>query len=39
MSTVKSMSLGLAAGAAALALAGPALALDDVSFGTEASFP
>jgi len=34
MSTVKNISLSLAAGAAALALAGPALALDEVSFGT-----
>ncbi len=34
MSTLKTMSLGLAAGAALIALAGPALALDEVSFGT-----
>jgi NitT/TauT family transport system substrate-binding protein len=34
MSTLKNTSLGLAAGAALFALAGPALALDDVSFGT-----
>jgi NitT/TauT family transport system substrate-binding protein len=34
MSTLKTMSLGLAAGAALATLAGPALALDAVSFGT-----
>ena len=34
MSTLKTMSLGLAAGATMLAMAGPALALDAVSFGT-----
>ena len=34
MSTLKNMGLGLAAGAALAALAGPALALDEVSFGT-----
>jgi NitT/TauT family transport system substrate-binding protein len=34
MSTLKTMSLGLAVGAALTALAGPALALDEVSFGT-----
>ncbi len=34
MSTLKTMSLGLAAGAALAVLAGPALALDEVSFGT-----
>ncbi len=34
MSTLRNMSLGLAAGVAVLALAGPALALDEVSYGT-----
>jgi NitT/TauT family transport system substrate-binding protein len=34
MSTLKSMGLGLAAGAALAALAGPAWALDEVSYGT-----
>ncbi len=34
MSTLKTTGLGLAAGAALMALAGPALALDEVSFGT-----
>jgi NitT/TauT family transport system substrate-binding protein len=34
MSNLRDMALGLAAGATALALAGPALALDEVSYGT-----
>ena len=34
MSTLKTIVIGFAAGAAAIALAGPALALDEVSFGT-----
>ena len=34
MSTLRNTTIGLAAGAAALALAGPALALDEVTFGT-----
>ena len=34
MSSLKTMSIGLAAGAALAALTGPALALDEVSFGT-----
>ncbi len=34
MKTLRKIGLGLAAGAAALALAGPALALDEVSYGT-----
>ena len=34
MSTFRTSVLGLAAGAAALAFAGPALALDEVTFGT-----
>jgi len=34
MTTIRHWGLALAAGAAALALAGPAFALDDVSFGT-----
>ncbi len=34
MRTIRQLTLALAAGAAALALAGPAFALDDVSFGT-----
>ncbi len=34
MTTIRQLALALAAGATALALAGPALALDEVSFGT-----
>ena len=34
MRTIKHLTLALAAGAAGLALAGPALALDEISFGT-----
>jgi NitT/TauT family transport system substrate-binding protein len=34
MTMLRNVTMGLAAGAAALALAGPALALDEVSFGT-----
>jgi NitT/TauT family transport system substrate-binding protein len=34
MRALRTLTLGLAAGAAAIALAGPALALDEVSFGT-----
>ena len=34
MSTFRNLTLGLAAGAAALAFAGPALALDEITFGT-----
>jgi NitT/TauT family transport system substrate-binding protein len=34
MSTIRALTFGLAAGAAALALTGPALALDEVTFGT-----
>ena len=34
MSTFRTSVLGLAAGAAALAFAGPALAVDEITFGT-----